>query len=297
MQEPLADAAAFGRRLRHARLDRGLSQSGLASGLCSASAISRWESGHNLPPTDILLGLARRLDIDVHLLTGSGFDSRLAESTEGFAALLHLALGDTPGTALSPMASWIARARHALREAEPWIPGSAQNLIDDLSLDPLASSAPAALETIEILNALVAVGEEPGANSITELINVLTWTTDAPEHLRRSALEIAVALLVMKRMPVAARGAVIKVAPQSISEATRILLTWDTPASKHYGEAPLPPIHPHPTARDVAFRLFARLHAQGASPVQAASTAATLLPEDALLTEWEALLRHSPTLF
>lgn len=134
MDHPLDDAAAFGPRLRHVRLDRGLSQSGLASGICSASAISRWESGHSLPPADVLLALARRLDIDVHLLTGSGFDSRFVESTEGFAALLHLTLGDAPPHPDSPVAAWIARARQAINEAIAWKTDTVRELIDDLSL-------------------------------------------------------------------------------------------------------------------------------------------------------------------
>lgn len=288
MDHPLDDATAFGPRLRHVRLDRGLSQSGLASGICSASAISRWEGGHSIPPADVLLALARRLDIDVHLLTGSGFDSRFVESTEGFAALLHLTLGDVACHAPSPVASWIERVHRALRSLQAWTPDTARSLIDDLALDPLTPSTPATLETIKILDALTAMHEEPSATSTSALIDILVWTTDAPSYLRRTALEAAVALLVMGGMPVAARGAVVRVAPPEISETTRVLLTWPAPHSENSIATPLPPTHADLTARDLAFRLCARLRAQGDSAIHAAETAAALLPEDALLTRWAA---------
>lgn len=290
MREPLEGAAAFGPRLRHTRLDRGLSQSGLASGICSASAISRWESGHSLPSAEVLLALARRLNIDVHLLTGSGFDSRFAESTEGFADLLRLALGDTPPDAASPMASWVARARRALREALACAPDAARYLVDDLSLDPLTASTPATLEAIEVLDALVTLWEKRDAASASALIDVLSWATDAPERLRRAALEAAVAVLVMGGMPVAARGAVVRVGPPQVSETTRVILSWAAARFGGNAAAPLPPAHADLTARDVAFRLFARLNAQGTPPSQAAHTAAALLPEDALLARWCAWL-------
>ncbi|KQB83281.1 Helix-turn-helix domain protein [Corynebacterium oculi] len=300
MSAPRDGAAALGRRLRHARLDRGLSQSALAAGICSASAISRWESGHSLPPAEALLPLARRLDIDVHLLTGEGFDSRLAESTSGFADLLGLALGDSPGSITSPMASWIARAQGALRCADPWSPGDPRALIEDLSLDPLGSSTPAALETIEVLDALARVGEEPGAGSVNRLVDVLTLTLEAPDHVRRAALEAAVASLVFLHMPVAARGAVIRISPPRISETTRVLLTWDTPRCDPQDSTPLPPLSGARTARDVAFVLAERYYAEGAPKAQAAAAAAACLPEDALVARWAEWVKRNeryPTLF
>ena len=63
-------------------MDRGLSQNALAEGICSASAISRWEAGVHLPPEDAIWSLANRLGIDVSVLTGLGFDTRFAESPD-----------------------------------------------------------------------------------------------------------------------------------------------------------------------------------------------------------------------
>lgn len=131
--------------------------------------------------------------------------------------------------------------------------------------------------------------ETQDAASTSSLIDVLVWTTDAPAYLRRTALETAVSVLLMAEMPVAARAAVVRVAPPNISETTQILLSWAT-SNLDQLSAPLPPTHGESTARDVAFRLFSQLHAQGIPAEQAATSAQALLPDDVLLTRWSAWL-------
>lgn len=253
------DAVSFGRRLRHARTDRRMSQVGLASGICSASAVSRWEDGQSVPPHDVVRRLAARLGMDVSVLTGVGFDSRLAESADGFGSVLNVAVGSSADDATSPMASWISRARHALECADPWSAGAPRSVIDDLAVDPLTASSPAALETVELLDALTGVGESPTAQAVDTLVDTLTWTVDAPEPVRRTAVETAVAVLCLEGMPIAAREAVVRAAPATITETTRILLMWDDGVtSRSEAEVRLPPVTVRRTARDVAFSVLYR---------------------------------------
>jgi transcriptional regulator with XRE-family HTH domain len=61
----MLEQPAFGRRLKALRLDRGLTQAALASGILSTGYLSRLESGAR-PPTDrIVEELAKRLDLPV----------------------------------------------------------------------------------------------------------------------------------------------------------------------------------------------------------------------------------------
>ncbi|RZU51327.1 DNA-binding XRE family transcriptional regulator [Krasilnikovia cinnamomea] len=58
----------FGQRLRRLRAERGLSQRDLASGTVNQSYISLLESGARVPTLDVVLHLARVLDVSVHAL-------------------------------------------------------------------------------------------------------------------------------------------------------------------------------------------------------------------------------------
>lgn len=66
-----ADPAEVGRRLRAARVAKGLTQSGMAGTGLSAAYISRLESGHRRPTAKVLDRLAQALDVPVEELLGA----------------------------------------------------------------------------------------------------------------------------------------------------------------------------------------------------------------------------------
>lgn len=66
-----ADPAEVGRRLRAARVAKGLTQSGMAGIGLSAAYISRLESGHRRPTAKVLDRLAQALDVPVEELLGA----------------------------------------------------------------------------------------------------------------------------------------------------------------------------------------------------------------------------------
>ncbi|MDK8511413.1 helix-turn-helix transcriptional regulator [Corynebacterium bovis] len=266
-------SGGFARRLRHARCDRGLSQAGLASGICSPSAVSRWESGRGVPQPEVLRALADRLWMAVPVLTGEGFDSRLAESPDGFGAVVAAAFGGDTGGSHSAIAGWVGRVREVLDAATsaPHARGvrsgqpsgllslrDARHTVDDLMVDPLTAATPVALETVELLDALVTLEEEPTAGSVDRLVDTLTWTGDAPEPLRRTAVEVAVAAFVEADMPVAAHAVVTRVAPPEVTPTTAVLLTW---SGMRAGD--VPPAAGRGSARDGLVALLATLRSRG----------------------------------
>ncbi|WP_297008286.1 helix-turn-helix domain-containing protein [uncultured Corynebacterium sp.] len=290
----MEDPAAFGRRLRHARVDRGLSQTGLAAGICSPSSVSRWEDGQSVPDHDTVEQLADRLGMDPTVLTGHGFDSRLAGSADGFAELLHtvFATEDVSEYPISSAAgTWITRAQYILVHADPWSRGAdPRPVIDDLAVDPLTASTPVPLETVELLDAMVRVRETPDRATVDSLTDTLTWTTDAPSTIRRTALDTVVAVLVNAGMPVAAAGAVTRVGPPRISATAATLLTWDlsSPGTPPYSSPDgLPPVAASRSARDVAFGILAGVRD---APEEVRRTVADAVvascPDDGLVTLW-----------
>lgn len=64
----------FGRRLRKLREERGISQRSLADGLVTASYISHLEAGRRVPTLDVVVRLARSLDVPVAELVGREAD-------------------------------------------------------------------------------------------------------------------------------------------------------------------------------------------------------------------------------
>jgi transcriptional regulator with XRE-family HTH domain len=66
-----ADPTDVGRRLRAARIARGLTQSELAGTDVSVAYVSRMESGHRRPTAKVLGQLARRLDVPIEQLLGA----------------------------------------------------------------------------------------------------------------------------------------------------------------------------------------------------------------------------------
>ncbi|MDP9852300.1 helix-turn-helix domain-containing protein [Corynebacterium lowii] len=266
-------AATFGRRLHHARLDRGLSQSHLAAGICSPSAISRWESGQSLPDHEVIALLAERLDIDVSVLTGQGFDSRIAASPEGFGETLHAAFGSPTIDAHSPTARWIARARHVLRHADPWLgTGEPRRIVDDLAVDPLTPTTPAALETVELLEAMVRLRENLSATSAQALTDTLTLAIDAPAAVRMAAIERAVAAFSLSGMPLAARAVIARTAPEQVTLSTAIML-------RAAGMEEPPAVAAERSVRDVGMHLITL----GLVPVSALES---VCPGDELVRLW-----------
>ena len=75
--EGAAEAKAIGERIRAAREERGLSQRGLASGICAATFVSRIEHGERRPRAGLLLQLAERLGATAaYLEHGEGLSER-----------------------------------------------------------------------------------------------------------------------------------------------------------------------------------------------------------------------------
>ncbi|HIW91417.1 MAG TPA: helix-turn-helix domain-containing protein [Candidatus Corynebacterium avicola] len=291
----MEDPAAFGRRLHHARVDRGLSQTALAAGICSPSSVSRWEDGQSVPDVDIMEQLADRLGMNPTVLTGEGFDSRLTGSAEDFADLLDTVFApqdgigrrDTTRPAPSATSAWIDHARSALDRADPWSSApDPRPTVDDLSVDPLTPSTPASLETVELLDAMVRVRETPDRATVDALTDTLTWVTDAPLIFRRTAVETVVAVLLCADMPVAARAAVDRVSPPDITTTTALLLTWG-------GSSPggLPPTATSRRGRDVAFGVLAHLRDAPAEVRRSTATAVVAsCPDDGLVARWAGSL-------
>ncbi|WP_052540232.1 helix-turn-helix domain-containing protein [Corynebacterium glyciniphilum] len=273
------DASMFGHRLRHARLERGMPQTALASGICSASAVSRWEGGQSIPPEEIIMRLADRLGLSASLLTAQQFDSRLLASWDGFGELVSVGFGTgrTAERDLSPMASWMSRARYVLTHSDPWAGGDPRPVVDDLAVDPLSASTPVALATVELLDAAVAVRENMTAEKVDALVDTLTWALDAPAYVRQTALETAVAVLVSVDMPAAARGVITRVSPPEVTLTCRALVTWGGGST-----AGLPPVRPAYSARDVAFGLLSR-HRDAPDLIR---SLAETCPEDGLVAMW-----------
>lgn len=78
------DPVAVGRRLREARLEKGLSQRQLSFPGCTAAYISRIEAGDRIPSLQLLRELGRRLDVSAEYLatgtSGRGEDDKLLEA-------------------------------------------------------------------------------------------------------------------------------------------------------------------------------------------------------------------------
>lgn len=236
--------------------------------------------------------------MDPAVLTGDGFDSQLAGSADRFADLLHTVFareGGADGTdtdaadylASPTIGAWISHARSVLTSADPYSAGpDLRPVVDDLSVDPLTTTTPAALETVELLDAMVRVRETPDRATVEALTDTLTWTTDAPEMIRRTALVTVVAGLTGAGMPVAARGAVTRVDPPRISATTAILLAWDN-SSGNASPGGLPPVAAARSARDVAVSVLARIRD---TPEEIRRTVAGAVvascPEDGLVRRW-----------
>lgn len=287
----MEDPAAFGRRLLHARVDQGMSQTALAAGICSPSSISRWEDGQSIPDSDTTVQLAQRLGLSPAVLTGIGFDSRLAASADGFADLLHTVFTRFPtsvSTDFPPsIHSWITQCRNVLESADPWSASPLpRSTVDNLAVDPLTTSSPTALETVELLDALLALREDTTARSVDALVNTLTWAVDAPTAVRHTAMESAVAVLVSAEMPVAARSAVMTVSPTAITLTTAALLEWHGPTVNG-----LPPVCTFRTARDVAVDVLVR---NRTSPDQVrylvADSVRASCPNDGFVEYWSSML-------
>jgi len=63
--------SSIGTRIKTARKRRGLSQKALANCICKcASAVSGYENDFQTPPADVLISIARVLDVSVDFLVG-----------------------------------------------------------------------------------------------------------------------------------------------------------------------------------------------------------------------------------
>jgi transcriptional regulator with XRE-family HTH domain len=78
--EPVGDAAAFGRRLKQLRKERGLLQADLVTEGVSASYVSLLESGRRHPTPQVLVSLAATLGVSVETLLTGLPDTELQEA-------------------------------------------------------------------------------------------------------------------------------------------------------------------------------------------------------------------------
>ncbi|MBZ8177688.1 helix-turn-helix domain-containing protein [Corynebacterium sp. 3HC-13] len=255
MESPSTEGTVFARRLKHSRMDNKLTQARLAAGICSPSAISRWKSGQGIPDAEVIGALADRLEIDPSVLTGRGFDPRLAESSESFVELIHTVFGEGNGAPESHMTQWIGMFKELLSVVDPWNGGAdPRRIIDALAVDPLTELTPVTWESAELLEALVALAEDQRLAQVERLSEVLGWTTDAPQVLRRLAVEIAVGMLVLMKMPLAAWEVVSTASLPDITMTTFFLLTLSGKEARD-----LPPVADHRSSRDTAFSILAEL--------------------------------------
>lgn len=54
----------FGQKVKETRIVKGVTQKGLAEGICTQATISNLENGSSFPGLGTLLAIASRLDID-----------------------------------------------------------------------------------------------------------------------------------------------------------------------------------------------------------------------------------------
>ncbi|MFY9807199.1 MAG: helix-turn-helix domain-containing protein, partial [Pseudonocardiaceae bacterium] len=83
----------FGRRLRHRRTELGLSQRQLAADFATASYISLLEAGRRSPTLDVLIHLAKMLDMPVDQLSGQ--DVAVVQDGDSRSAAMTQALVDS----------------------------------------------------------------------------------------------------------------------------------------------------------------------------------------------------------
>jgi tetratricopeptide (TPR) repeat protein len=76
----ITDPQEFGRRVRTLRIERGLSLRAMSFPGCSASFLSRVESGQRVPSPAIVAGIAEHLAVDPEVLLGHRLDSRVRDA-------------------------------------------------------------------------------------------------------------------------------------------------------------------------------------------------------------------------
>lgn len=104
----------IGQRLRHLRLEKGLSQRELASPGVSYAYISRIEGGQRQPSLRAIRNLARKLGVSAQYLeTGSSTTSEEDREIRLSEAELRLRLGDSPGEAEDTLRDVLREAREA----------------------------------------------------------------------------------------------------------------------------------------------------------------------------------------
>ena len=97
-EQKTAAASQIGKRLREARLARGLSQRTLAAPGVSYAYISRVEAGNRNPSVKALRKLAQKLDVSVEWLETGEEANRWNLFTESELRLLSDALRDASGS-------------------------------------------------------------------------------------------------------------------------------------------------------------------------------------------------------
>ncbi|MBL9025019.1 MAG: helix-turn-helix transcriptional regulator [Myxococcales bacterium] len=83
MPKKVPPSSAFGERLMRLRMARGLTQTQLAELIDSSQrAVSRYETIAELPPTAVLIKLAKALDVSTDVLLGLKTPRKVAEPKE-----------------------------------------------------------------------------------------------------------------------------------------------------------------------------------------------------------------------
>lgn len=280
----MTDQAAFGRRLRHARKDRGLSQRDLCHGICSNATLSRWESGQSQPTVQQIEVLAKRLGIAPEVLSGNRFESRLAMSETALPSLLHAVLSKNPlvedheTVANEPVVGWVELLRASIHAANPWAMGN-PDYAEALPAHPVSLMSTETLQAAVLVQAQAGLCREVNHGSLSALAQALPSTTAAPESLRTRALEALAFCTGAYLGPVAARK-VLAAHPQTPwTPAVQVL-------AKRLGLPTRIPAEPQ-DIRDAIFRALAR----GASGTSAMEMA---LNTDVLSADWVPVFKKVP---
>lgn len=281
----MPEDADFGRRLRHARLDRGLSQRALCRGICSNATLSRWEAGRSRPGPGQIVALARRLGITPEVLSGARFEPRLAMSETALPELLDALIAVPPAgrrvpptAGGEPVAGWVGLLRATPAAVDPWgepEPALAERLI----AHPVTMMSTETLQAAVLLHAQAGLCHVVTAEALAEASGALHDTADAPAPLRARALETVAFLAGAHGGPGAARE-VLRDHPAVPRTPASTLL------SERVGAVSAPPARPV-TARDAILSAVLT-----GTPVAAAMEVA--VHADVLAADWLPVFGEVP---
>lgn len=184
---------AFGRRLRRLRQLRGLSQREVGQGVVTGSYVSLLESGSRVPTLDVVVRIARALDVAVAALVDDDLAAVLPTGRpgqQGHQAYLVgqvLARGAIATGDLGAAAALLAEAYGAERDGgSPVLVLAAGLALQDVLRETGRSS-----ERFELLQELTAVAEETGVPELAVAVYVDRADSARSLNLLADAVEFA----------------------------------------------------------------------------------------------------------